>query len=203
MRPKTPPETSTDDLFRSRLDAIIDERHELVRLAGLIDWQRFEEAFGSLYVEHKGRPGLPTRLMVGLHLMQHAKGLSDEAVCAEWLENPYMQYFCGETYFQHKLPLERSSMSRWRGRIGAQRLEELLAETLAAARRAKAVDTGKLERVSVDTTAQTKAIAHPTDSHLLLRAVEWLNGFATGTASLDFASPMFGWPSGPGARSAA
>ena len=141
MRPKTLPRTSADDLFRARLEAILDGRHELVRLARLIDWQRFETAFGSLYVEHKGRPGLPTRLMVGLHLLQHAKGLSDEAVCALWLENPYMQFFCGETYFQHKLPLERSSMSRWRGRIGADKLEELLAETLAAARRTKAVDT--------------------------------------------------------------
>lgn len=178
MRPRTPPKTLTEDLFRSRLEAIIDERHELVRLARLIDWQRFEEAFGSLYVERKGRPGLPTRLMVGLHLLQHAKGLSDDAICAQWRENAYWQYFCGETYFQHELPLDRSSMSRWRGRIGAGKLEELLAETLAAARRAKAVDTGKLERVTVDTTAQTKAIAHPTDSHLLLRAVEWLNRFA-------------------------
>ena len=178
MRPKTLPKTSADDLFRARLEAILDGRHELVRLAKLIDWQRFETAFGSLYVEHKGRPGLPTRLMVGLHLLQHAKGLSDEAVCAQWLENPYMQFFCGETYFQHKLPLERSSMSRWRGRIGADKLEELLAETLAAARRTKAVDTGKLERVTIDTTAQTKAIAHPTDSHLLLKSVEWLNRFA-------------------------
>ena len=178
MRPKTLPKSSADDLFRARLEAILDGRHELVRLANLIDWQRFETAFGSLYVEHKGRPGLPTRLMVGLHLLQHAKGLSDEAVCALWLENPYMQFFCGETHFQHKLPLERSSMSRWRGRIGADKLEELLAETLAAARRTKAVDTGKLERVTIDTTAQTKAIAHPTDSHLLLRSVEWLNRFA-------------------------
>ena len=178
MRPKTPPKSSAEDLFRSRLDAILDERHELVRLARLIDWQRFADAFGSLYVERKGRPGLPTRLMVGLHLIQHAKGLSDDAVCAQWLENPYMQYFCGETWFQHTLPLDRSSMSRWRRRIGAQKLEELLAETLAAAQRAKAVDTGKLERVTIDTTAQTKAVAHPTDSHLLLRAVEWLNRFA-------------------------
>jgi IS5 family transposase len=46
-------------------------------LAGLIDWKRFDEAFGGLYAE-KGRPGLPTRLMVGLHLVKHARGVSDD-----------------------------------------------------------------------------------------------------------------------------
>ncbi len=178
MRPKLPSKTRNEDLFRSRLDAIVDGRHELVRLAGLIDWDRFDAAFGGLYVDKTGRPGLPTRLMAGLHLLQHAKGLSDDAVCAQWLENPYFQVFCGETYFQHKLPLDRSSMTRWRRRIGQNKLEELLAETLTAAQKAKAVDAGKFERITIDTTAQTKAVAHPTDSGLLLRAVEWLNRFA-------------------------
>jgi len=178
MRPRPPLKTPSQDLFRSRLDAILDERHELLRLGKLIDWDRFDAAFGQLYVDKKGRPGLPTRLMAGLHLLQHAKGLSDDAVCAAWLENPYYQHFCGEVFFQHQLPLDRSSMSRWRARLGKDKLELLLAETLAAAQRAKAVDPAKFERVTIDSTAQTKAIAHPTDSGLLLRAVEWLNRFA-------------------------
>ena len=179
MRPKpiATPAKSETDMFRNRLDNMIDMRHELVRLAGLIDWRRFDEAFGSLYAE-KGRPGLPTRLMAGLHLLKHARGVSDDQVCAHWIENAYFQFFCGETYFQTKLPLDRTSMSVWRGRIGAQKLELLLAETLAAAERSKAVDKSQMSRVTVDTTAQTKAVAHPTDSHLLLRAVEWLNKLA-------------------------
>jgi len=165
-------------MFRSRLENMIDMRHELVRLAGLIDWNRFDEAFGGLYAE-KGRPGLPTRLMVGLHLLKHARGISDEQVCAQWIENAYFQHFCGETYFQTKLPLDRTSMSVWRGRIGPDKLEALLAETLAAATRAKAVTPSQMQRITVDTTAQTKAVAHPTDSHLLLRAIEWLNKLAS------------------------
>ena len=88
MRPKPPSKTSNEDLFRSRLDAMLDDRHELVRLARLIDWDRFDAAFGGLYVDKTGRPGLPTRLMAGLHLLQDAKGLSDDAVCAQWLETP-------------------------------------------------------------------------------------------------------------------
>jgi IS5 family transposase len=179
MRPNPVP-TPADgesDLFRNRLDNLIDLRHEFVRLSGLIDWGRFDEAFGALYAE-KGRPGLPTRLMVGLHLIKHARGLSDELVCAQWVENAYFQYFTGETYFQTALALDRTSMSVWRGRIGPEKLEALIAETLAAAKRAGAVEPSQMQRVTIDTTAQTKAIAHPTDSHLLMRAIEWLNRLA-------------------------
>jgi Transposase domain (DUF772) len=128
MRPKSPAEDRDEDLFRSRLASILDPRHELLRLAALIDWAAFDAAFGALYAE-AGRPGLPTRLMAGLHLLKHAKGLSDEQVCAQWVENPYFQAFCGEAWFRHRLPLDRSSMTRWRRRIGPERLEALLAET--------------------------------------------------------------------------
>lgn len=174
MRPKEPTPSADLELFRSRLESLIDPRHPLVRLAGLIDWRRFEGAFGALYHDRIGRPGLPTRLMVGLHLLKHLKGLSDEAVCAAWLENPYFQHFCGEAFFQHRLPLDRSSMTRWRQRIGPERIEELLAETLAAAERGGALDGKHLKRVTIDTTVQPKAVAHPTDSRLLYRGIEIL-----------------------------
>lgn len=97
MRPKPipTPASGETDMFRNRLDNMIDMRHELVRLAGLIDWRRFDDAFGGLCAE-KGRPGMPTRLMVGLHLLKHARGISDDQVCAQWVENAYFQFFCGK-----------------------------------------------------------------------------------------------------------
>jgi len=113
--PVATPADCESGLFRDRLDNLVDMRHELVRLSGLIDWRRFDEAFGALYTE-KGRPGPPTRLMVALHFIEHARGLSDERVRAQWLENASFQYF-GETYFQTKLLLDRTSISVWRGRI--------------------------------------------------------------------------------------
>ncbi len=177
MRPKPPSPPNTEDLFRHLLSNILDQHHELVRLGGLIDWSRFEREYGALYAE-QGRPGLPTRLLVGLHLLKHVKALSDEQVCAQWVENPYFQAFCGETYFQHELPLERSSMSRWRGRIGPDKLEAVLAESIAAAVKGGAVQRKHFERVTIDTTVQTKAVAHPSDSHLLYRGIEWLNRLA-------------------------
>jgi hypothetical protein len=69
--PPVPPPSEQPELFRSALVNLVDRRHPLVRLAGLIDWGRFATAFGPLYREGVGRPGLPTRLMVGLHLIKH------------------------------------------------------------------------------------------------------------------------------------
>jgi transposase, IS5 family len=177
MPPRLPP-PEQPELFRSALANLVDPRHPLVRLAGLIEWERFAAAFGPLYRDGVGRPGPPTRLMVGLHLIKHMDGLSDEAVCARFLDSPYVQLFCGETHFQHTLPLDRSSMTRWRKRIGPERLELLLAETLAAAQRAGAAEPKHFGRVSIDTTVQPKAVTHPTDSKLLHRGVEILGRLA-------------------------
>src|SRR3712207_3312803 len=107
MRPKSPAEDGAEDLFRSRLANILDPRHAPLRLAALVDCAAFDAAFAALYAE-AGPPGLPTRLMAGLPLLQHAKGLSDEQVCAQWIENPYFQAFCGEAWFRHRLPLDRA-----------------------------------------------------------------------------------------------
>ena len=112
--------------------------------------------------------------MVGLHLLKHMDGLSDEAVCARYLDSPYVQLFCGESHFQHALPLDRSSMTRWRQRTGPEQLEVLLAESLGAARRGGAVEEKHLRRVTIDTTVQPKAVTHPTDSKLLHRGIEIL-----------------------------
>ena len=171
MPPKKPG-LSEFELFRMLLTNMINMSHPLVKVANEIDWTRFDAAWGKFYHEKKGRPGLPTRLMAGLHLLKHMHGLSDEEVCARWVENPYWQYFCGEEYFRLSLVFDRSSMTRWRGRIGPDELELMLAETLRVAMASGALSPQACERITVDTTVQTKAVAHPTDAHLLLRAME-------------------------------
>jgi IS5 family transposase len=113
-------------------------------------------------------------MMVGLHILKHMFDLSDEEVCERWVYDPYFQYFCGETYFQHALPIDRSSMTRWRDRIGPEGLEKVFQESLGVAHRTGALRTKDLKRVTVDTTVQEKAIAFPTDAKLIHRARERL-----------------------------
>ena len=172
MRPKERRETGEGDLFRSRLDQIIDMKHALVKLAQAIDWRFLEGRFGEVYTDKPGHPPLPTRLMAGLAIIKHMHNLSDEVLCERWVENPYYQYFCGEEFFQHQLVFDRSSLTRWRQRMGEERLQALLQESLAVATRTEAMKPTDLSRVIIDTTVQPKAVMFPTDAKLIHRALE-------------------------------
>lgn len=174
MLPKERAETGQNDIFRSRLDQIIDLAHPLAKLARIIDWGFLETQFGAVYADVPGRPPLPTRLMAGIAILKHMHDLSDEALCARWIENPYYQYFCGEEFFQHKLVFERSSMTRWRQRMGEEKLVALVQESLSVATRTGAAKPSDFARIIVDTTVQPKAIAFPTDAKLMHRARERL-----------------------------
>ena len=174
MRPRERRESGEQDLFRSRLDQVINMDHALVKLARTIDWRFLEGKFAAVYKDGPGQPPLPTRLMAGLAILKHTYNFSDEVVCELWLENPYYQYFCGEEFFQHRLPLDRSSMTNWRNRMGEERLQALLQESLAVATKTGAMKPSELSRVIVDTTVQPKNITFPTDAKLLNRAREKL-----------------------------
>lgn len=177
MKPK-PQDRDAFELFQAHFDQLLNPRHALVQLARKIDWNRFETALASCYTEDMGAPAKATRLMVGLQYLKYTFNESDESVVARWVENPYWQYFCGFTHMQHEVPLDPSSLSRWRKRVGGERLELLLQETIDLALREHHVSKRDLERVNVDTTVQEKNITYPTDSKLLYKAIQKLAGAA-------------------------
>ncbi len=167
-----------DDLLRPRLVDMIDPRHELVKLTALIDWEFFEREWAGFFPSTTGRPATSPRLVAGLMYLQHAFKLSDEAVVARWVENPYYQHFTGETFFQHRFPIDPSSLVRWRKRIGEEGAEWLLTKTIEAGRSSGTVMDKSLKRIAVDTTVMEKDIAHPTDARLYERARALLAGLA-------------------------
>jgi transposase, IS5 family len=112
--------------------------------------------------------------MAGLAILKHLHDLSDEVLCERWIENPYYQLFCGEEFFCHKLPFDRSSLTRWRQRMGEERLVALLQESLSVATRTGAAKPADFRQVIIDTTVQEKAITFPTDAKLMHRARERL-----------------------------
>ena len=165
---------STGDLFQQPLAELINLKHPLVKLAELIDWSVFETRWAEFFPSKTGRPASSPRLIAGLLYLQHTFACSDEDLIWTWVENPYWQHFCGESYFQHEAPIDPSSMTRWRQRVGEEGVEGLLTETIAAARRGKVVKARSFEKIIVDTTVMEKAVAYPTDSRLLERGRQHL-----------------------------
>lgn len=167
MKPKTDQNTTQNrDLFRPLLCDIINPDHELTRLTDLIDWSQFD-SWSDLFPSKTGRPATSPRLIAGLFYLQHLYGHSDEGVLEAYLQSPYYQHFCGRVYFEHELPIDPSSLVRWRKRLGVKEIEKLLHASIRAALNAKMVTTKSFKEVIVDTTVMEKAITYPTDSKLI------------------------------------
>ena len=149
-------------------------KHPLAKLGGQVDWAFLEKTFGAAYQDGPGQPPLPTRLMAGLAILKHSYNLSDEALCERWVENPYYQLFCGEEFFRHDAPFDRSSITRWRQRMGEEKIAALIQESLNVATRTGAAKPADFSRIIVDTTVQPKAVMFPTDAKLMQRAREKL-----------------------------
>ena len=89
MKPREALDEGQRDMFRSRLDQIIDMGHPKAVLARKIDWRHLAERFGERYSLEPGHPALSTRLMAGLQILKYTENLSDEVLCARWVENPF------------------------------------------------------------------------------------------------------------------
>jgi IS5 family transposase len=173
MKPQKSPYDPQMDFFKIELQRIVNAKQPLIQLAHQIDWEAFEQRFDP-YFSDEGRPAIATRVMVSLHYLKYTYNLSDEETVARWAENPYWQYFSGRQHFEYRLPIDPSSMVRWRKRIGKEGAEELLSQTIQTAVKQRHLKKPQCAKVSVDTTVQTKAIRFPTDARLYDRMRETL-----------------------------
>jgi len=155
-------------MFELNFADLLDPNHELMRGAELIDWDQLHEAL-RFYYSTRGRHGKPIRLMVGLQLLKHHYNCSDERAVEELHENAYWQCFCGFEHFQRGQILEATTLVKFRERIGTDGMQQIETALLNDWHQKGLVKT---KRVSVDTTAQPKNIAYPTDADLLYRIRE-------------------------------
>ena len=126
-------------LFTSRLSTQLSPNHPLMQLSQFINWQSLEREFFNLFVENIGQPAKPVRLVVGILMLQHMYGMSDENIVHRWIENPYWQSFCGYDFLQHKLPMHPTSLIKWRHRLGSSGLNKIFQETVSLAVKTGAV----------------------------------------------------------------
>lgn len=160
------------DLFRPMLIDFIDKQHELVLLAEKMDWNYFENELLPFYSK-VGRPSMPIRLMVGCLLLKRLYNLGDETLAEAWKMNPYMQYFCGMTHFEHKFPCDPSDFVHFRKRIGEQGIEKIFKYSVLIHGK-----NAQESQVLSDTTVQENNTTFPTDAKLAKRIIDKCNELA-------------------------
>ena len=161
------------ELFRPMLVDFIDHEHELVLLSEKIDWNYFEKEFSPLYSK-TGNPSHPIRFMVGCLLLKHLYNLGDETLASAWIMNPYMQYFCGRVFFEHKFPCDPSNFVHFRKRIGEKGIEKIFSYSV----RMHDAKTSTSNFVLSDTTVQENNTTFPTDAKLCKKVIDYCNKIA-------------------------
>ena len=166
------PNKNQRELFRPMPVNMIDSSHEMVLPADTIEWDYFDNEFTSLY-SYVGRSSVPLRLIVGCLLLNHLYNLGDETPAKAWIENPYMQYFCGMRCFEHKFPFDPSDFCHFRKRIGEEGFEKIFAYSV---RLHKKEETGQRSSWHLSyTTVQENNITFPTDAKLCNKVIDKCN----------------------------
>lgn len=174
MPPKKQSKNYQSQLFKIELIDIVDPEHELVLLANKFNWLKIDEICSTYFCNTNGRIGHSSRLVIGLLLLKQLNNLSDLEVCQHFVQNPYYQYLCGFTHFEHKLKFNPSSLTKWRNRLGEEVFAKILSQTVEMGIEEAIISPKDCSEVVSDTTVQEKDITYPTDGKLLCKAIEHL-----------------------------
>jgi IS5 family transposase len=153
----------------------LDSDNRWLKIESLITWEEIESKY-SKYFSDIGRPASDCRLVIGLLLLKHMTGLSDDGIVALVTENPYMQVFCGFDQFvtkaktKKKLIIDPSTLSNARKRLGKTYFAELEGEAERILVERKII---KGRGMMLDATVFPEYIRYPTDTGLLNEAREW------------------------------
>ena len=133
MPPKKKSNKYQSQLFKIELIDLVDPEHELVILANKFNWNKIDEICSAYFCNDNGRIGHSSRLVIGLLLLKQLHSLSDLEVCQQFVQNPYYQYLCGFSHFEHKLKFNPSSLTKWRNRLGEEVFAKILSQTVEMA----------------------------------------------------------------------
>ena len=148
----------------------LNESNRWLRIAELIPWEELEEEYAKHFAD-VGRPGTDAQLAIGLLLLKHMTGLSDEEVVQAVVENPYMQAFCGYEKFVTEEILDPSTLTKMRERLGLEFFKELERKTYKVLIDRRII---KAKGMLVDATVFPEEIKYPNDVGLLNGVREWL-----------------------------
>jgi IS5 family transposase len=162
------------ELFRTRLEDLINPNHSLALLSKEIDWRYFETEFRPYYSD-KGAPSVPIRMMAGCLMLKHLYSLGDDRIPEHWECNVYFQYFCGCVFFEHKFPFDPSDFVHFRKRVGEEGITKIFAYSIQL----HGAEVAKQAKIVLsDTTVQENHTTFPTDAKLCKKVIDKCNKIA-------------------------
>jgi len=164
----------TGNLFKEILPygGKLNSENRWMKLSRLVPWDVLEKIYQA-YFSRLGRPAKSSRLVNGLLIAQHLRTLSDEEVVEEFLENPYLQYFCGYDQLVTQQEIHPTTLCKMRKRVGEEYFAKFEREIISVLKSKKIIKTG---RQQIDGTVFPVNIAYPTDVGLLEKARRWVVG---------------------------
>lgn len=164
---------------------VLDPSNRWVKKSEMIPWDRIEDKYADLFESQRGAGAKPLRMALGALLIKSEMTLSDEAVVQNVLENPYMQFFIGLPAFTTKAPFSSTSLVYFRKRLTPEVLSDI--NDIILGLDDDTYDNGdgtpeELDRennkgtLMLDATCVPSDITYPTDSKLLNKAREELEG---------------------------
>ena len=150
-----------------------------VIMAKIIPWSEFEVEYAQNFVTEMGPPAKSFRLALGALIIKEKLGISDRETVEQIRENPYLQYFIGQSSYSNEAPFDPSLLVHFRQRISVdivnkinQEMVKRIGETAAGESEKKKLEAesnlpknrGKL---ILDATCAPADISYPTDLGLL------------------------------------
>lgn len=151
------------------MDFELDPNNELIRIEKELPWDELCEVPGKYYSHNQGRPTKPSRAKIGLLILKHLYGLSDEELVKQLKGNLHYQYFCDLSPKRAQNFIDSSSLTKFRKTIGIEgvrEIDDIVDKTINTLSR-KGKRGPKNRHLIIDTTVAPSPIEYPTDVKLL------------------------------------
>ena len=86
-------------------------------MAQVIPWSEFESEYAENFPTEMGAPAKSWRMALGALIIKEKLGISDRETVEKIRENPYLQYFIGQSSYSNELPFDPSLLVHFRQRI--------------------------------------------------------------------------------------
>lgn len=125
MYRKAPSIPTQPENFELPFEGKLSQDNRWVIMANLIPWDEFEEEYAKNFAIDMGAPALPFRVALGSLIIKEKLGTSDRETVEQIKENPYLQYFIGQTHYSNEVPFDASLLVRFRERISVNLVNQI------------------------------------------------------------------------------